>query len=94
MSAFTARNAAVYTVTAVPDPSVMSRVLALFTKRNLIPDRFSGSLVPGSEPLLAMTIEISGLDDHLAGYLGRCMTEMVYVETVEMSSPADERQAA
>lgn len=82
-------SATCYAVTAVPDPSVMSRVLELFTKRNLIPDSFAGSLVSGDEPRLEMTIEIVGLDDHLAGYLGRCMEQMTYVQAVEVSGQQD-----
>ena len=82
-----------YAVTAVPDPSVMSRVLELFTKRNLIPDSFAGFLMSGGEPRLEMTIEIVGLDDHLAGYLGRCMEQMTYVQAVEVSGQQDRRIA-
>lgn len=85
MSAFDGRNTAVYTVTAVPDPSVMSRVLELFTKRNLIPDHFSGSLGEGADPMLEMRVEKAGLDDHLAGYLGRCMAQITYVTAVQVN---------
>ena len=94
MSAFNGRNAAVYTVTAVPDPSVMSRVLELFAKRNLIPDHFSGTLHEGIDSLLEMRVEKAGLDDHLAGYLGRCMEQMTCVLSVEVSGQADVDQAA
>lgn len=82
-----------YSVNAVPDPSVMSRVLELFTKRNLIPDRFGGSLMQGEIPRLEMTIEIAGLDDHLAGYLGRCMAQITYVLSVEVSGRPDQQAA-
>jgi hypothetical protein len=85
MSASSRRNAAVFTVTAVPDPSVMSRVLELFAKRNLVPDHFSGSLCEGAEPLLEMRVEKAGLDDHLTGYLGRCMAQITYVTAVEVN---------
>ena len=77
--------AARFTVTAVPDPSVMSRVLELFAKRNLIPDHFAGSLVGGDEPYLEMTVEISGLDAQLVGYLGRCMEQITYVLSVDVA---------
>jgi acetolactate synthase small subunit len=86
-------STACYSVTAVPDPSVMSRVLELFTKRNLIPDRFGGSLVPGEAPRLEMSIEIAGLDHHLAGYLGRCMEQITYVLSVEVSGQLDQQAA-
>lgn len=85
MSAFNGRNAAVYTVTAVPDPSVMSRVLELFAKRNLIPDHFSGTLGDGVDPLLEIRVEKAGLDDQLTGYLGRCMAEITYVTAVQVN---------
>ena len=85
MSAFNGRNAAVYTVTAVPDPSVMCRVLELFAKRNLIPDHFSGTLHEGIDSLLEMRVEKAGLDDHLTGYLGRCMAEITYVTAVQVN---------
>ncbi len=102
MSNFDRRNTvARYSVTAVPDPSIMSRVLELFTKRNLIPDHFAGSLVAGNvsgtETRLEITVEIAGLDDHLAGYLGRCMQQITYVLSVEVSdevSAGRELQAA
>ena len=78
-----------FTVTAVPDPSVMSRVLELFAKRNIVPDHFAGSMIHGADPRLEMTVEMAGLDTHLIGYLGRCMEQITYVLSVQVF---DQRQ--
>ncbi len=82
-------NTARYTLTAIPDPSVMSRVLELFAKRNLVPDYFSGALVQSQDPVLEMTVELAGLDEQLTGYLGRCMEQITYVLAVQV---CDRRQ--
>ena len=73
-----------FTVTAVPDPSVMPRVLELFAKRNLIPDRFAGCMVHDAEPHLEIIAEMAGLNEHLVGYLGRCMEQITYVLSVQV----------
>lgn len=68
-----------FSVHARPEPGVMPRVLELFAKRGLVPQRYLGT---ASEAALTIEVQIGGLDHDLVDYIGRCMRQIAGVETV------------
>ncbi len=64
---------ACFSVTAQVAPGVMPRVLELFAKRGLVPDRFDCRR-DGSA--LTLDIAMHGMDLELACYIGRCMNQI------------------
>lgn len=58
-----------YYVSAVADPSVLSRVVELFVLRDLIPSRVSCRRHAGDE--LRIDLEVAGLAEHEAGHVAR-----------------------
>ena len=60
-------------------PGVVLRVLELFAKRGVVPQRWNG-VVSGGD--LCIDIRMSGFDRELAEYIARCMRQIHDVETV------------
>ena len=73
---------ACFFVTAQVAPGVMPRVLELFAKRGLVPDRFDCRR-DGSA--LTLDIAMHGMDLELARYIGRCMNQIFEVDCVLVS---------
>ena len=76
-----------FSLQARAEPGVMPRVVELFAKRGLVPQRWH-STVSGSA--LAIEVQMSGLGRDLADYIARCMRQIAGVEavlTVELGSP-------
>jgi len=71
-----------FSVVAPPDPGVMPRVLELFAKRGLVPDRWVSQVAAGPPPRLEIDIRASGLDARTSAYLARCMGQIALVECV------------
>lgn len=98
MSSHDQRQPAVscFSVVALPDPGVMPRVLELFAKRGLVPDRWVSQVTADAAPRLEIDIQASGLDEATAAYLGRCMGQIALVERVLISerAPAEAATAA
>lgn len=70
-----------FSVHACPEPGVMPRVLELFAKRGLVPDRFASRIVrPGMS--LTIDVEIAGLDREVVEYVASCMRQIAGVELV------------
>jgi acetolactate synthase small subunit len=70
-----------FSVHAYAEPGVMPRVLELFAKRGLVPDRWHSAVVrPGSG--LTIDIEIGGLERDAVEYVASCMRQIVGVELV------------
>lgn len=61
------------------EPGVLPRVLELFAKRGLVPHEWH-STVAGTT--LTIEVRMAGLERALADYVGRCMRQIVGVETV------------
>ena len=61
------------------EPGVMPRVLELFAKRGLIPQRWH-STVSGAG--LVIDLQMGGLGRDVADYMAACMRQVVGVETV------------
>ena len=68
-----------YSVQARAEPGVMPRVLELFAKRGLVPQKWHST---ASGTALTMDVQIGGLGHELAGYIGRCIRQIAGVETV------------
>ena len=71
--------AARFSVQARPEPGVMPRVLELFAKRGLVPQRFAGV---ASATALSIDVQIAGLGRDTVDYIARCMRQIVGVEAV------------
>lgn len=70
---------ACFSIHAGANPGVMPRVLELFAKRNLVPTSWHSS-VNGGE--LTIDVQMRGLDRDTAGYIARCLRQIVCVEVV------------
>ena len=70
---------ACFTVVAQPEPAVLPRVVELFAKRGLVPQRCHAT---ASMTALSIDVQIGGLDREVADYIARCMRQIVGVETV------------
>ena len=68
-----------FSIRAPAEPGVMPRILALFAKRGLVPQRWD-SAVCDSE--LSIDVRMTGLDRQAADYVARCMRQIHGVETV------------
>lgn len=68
-----------FSLLARAEPGVMPRVVELFAKRGLVPQKWH-SAVAGSA--LSIDLQMSGLDRDLADYIARCMRQIAGVETV------------
>ena len=70
-----------FTVQAAAEPGVMPRLLELFAKRGLVPERWHSAIVrPGMR--LAIDIEITGLERDTVEYVANCMRRITGVELV------------
>ena len=68
-----------YSIQARPEPGLMPRVVELFAKRGLVPQKWHSTASPAT---LAIEVQIAGLDRGAADYIGRSMRQIVGVETV------------
>ncbi len=61
---------------AEADPGILPRVLALFAKRSLVPDRWTGqrALHDGNE--LTIDLQVAGLDREQTDYIARCLGQI------------------
>jgi acetolactate synthase small subunit len=72
-----------FSVHAVPEPGVMPRVLELFAKRGLVPQRYHGAIA-GRQ--LTINVQIAGLDRGTVDYIARCMRQIGGVDAVVTST--------
>ncbi len=68
-----------YCVHARAEPGVMPRVVELFAKRGLVPQRWHST---ASGAALTIDVQIGGLPRDRADYIARCMRQITGVETV------------
>ena len=76
-----------FSVLAAAEPSVISRALDLFAKRGLVPERVDARR---TGPAMAIDLEVADLPQDIAEHIMRCLSTMVMVERVLMTSPRDE----
>lgn len=68
-----------FSIRALAEPGVMPRILELFAKRGLVPQRCIGAV---SDAGLGIEVEMTGLERDVAEYIARCMRLIHGVETV------------
>jgi acetolactate synthase small subunit len=68
-----------FSIRALAEPGVMPRVIELFAKRGLVPQRWNSAALDAG---LSIEIQMTGLDHDLANYIARCMRQIHGVETV------------
>jgi hypothetical protein len=68
-----------FSVQARAEPGVMPRVVELFAKRGLVPQKWH-SMAAG--PMLTIDVQIDGVGRDLGDYMARCMRQIIGVETV------------
>ena len=68
-----------FSIRALAEPGVMPRVLELFAKRGLVPQRWNSAV---SEAGLGIDVQMTGLDRDMADYIACCMRQIYGVETV------------
>lgn len=68
-----------FSIRALAEPGIMPRVLELFAKRGLVPQRWNSA---ASEAGLGIDVLVTGLDRDAADYIARCMRQIHGVETV------------
>jgi hypothetical protein len=68
-----------FSVQAVAEPGVMPRVLELFAKRGLVPQKWQ-STVAGT--VLAIDVQTGKLGRDTADYIARCMRQIAGVDAV------------
>ena len=73
-------------ILAEAGPGVMPRVLELFAKRGLVPNRWVSDLLaarhPGGGRELAIDLQVEGLTPELGDYVARCLRQIHGVERV------------
>ena len=72
-----------FSVQARPEPGVMPRLLELFAKRGLVPQRVAGV---ASHAVLSVDVQIDGIPRDTIDYIARCMRQIVGVEAVLTTS--------
>ena len=68
-----------FSVQARAEPGVIPRIVELFAKRGLVPQKWHSS---ASGEALTIDVQIAGLGHDLAAYIARCMRQIIGVETV------------
>src|ERR1043166_2196011 len=68
-----------FSVQAAAEPGVMPRILELFAKRGLVPQKWRSTV---SGTALAIDVQMGGLGRDTADYLARCMRQIVGVDAV------------
>jgi hypothetical protein len=73
-----------FSLTADVEPGVIPRVLELFAKRSLVPQRCHSDVVPlrGGGSALSIDLQVAELTPELTDYIARCMRQIWGVETV------------
>lgn len=82
-----------FAIRAEATPGMMSRVLELFAKRNLVPTRWHSDVIvapprDGGEAHLQIDIQMAAIEAELAAYIARCLRQIYGVESVLTSTKA------
>src|SRR5215210_1279071 len=68
-----------FSIRALAEPGVMPRIVELFAKRGLVPQRWDSTV---SNQALSIDVQMTSLDRDVADYIARCMRLIHGVETV------------
>ena len=82
------QRVACFSIQAAAEPGVMPRVLELFAKRNLVPNRWMSDRVGPQGRDLAIDLQVSGLTPELTDYIARCLRQVYGVSAVLTSEKA------
>ncbi len=84
-----------FSIQAAAEPGVMPRVLELFAKRNLVPERWVSGVhgpadgdLPGHGGELMIDLQVVGLSRQDMHYLARCLAQITDVRSVLTSQKA------
>ncbi len=80
-------GAVCYSIHAPADPSVMPRVLGVFSKQGLVPSRWYSTLAGTGRGELHIDIRLTGLEPGMGDRLAALLRQLVCVETVLTSVP-------
>ena len=80
-----------FAIRADATPGMMSRVLELFAKRNLVPTRWHSDVIvaparDGGQTTLQIDIQMEGMEAELAAYVARCLRQIYGVDSVLTST--------
>ena len=75
-----------FAIRADATPGMMSRVLELFAKRNLVPTKWHSAVIGGDGEDLQVDIQMEGIEAELAGYIARCLRQIYGVDSVLTST--------
>ena len=70
-----------FSVQARAEPGVLPRLVELFAKRGIVPERWQ-SAVLRPEMRLSVDVEVAGLERDIVDYVANCMRQIVGVELV------------
>ena len=72
-----------FSIRAAADPGTMSRVMEVFARRGLVPQRWHADMMgTSSAPELAIDMQVGGLSRETGAYLARCLRQIWGVDTV------------
>lgn len=79
-----------FSIQAAAEPGVMPRVLELFAKRNLVPERWVSGVhgLAGRGAELMIDLQVAGLTGQDREYLARCLAQITDVRSVLTSEKA------
>ncbi|HVJ52505.1 MAG TPA: hypothetical protein VM689_08595 [Aliidongia sp.] len=73
---------ACFAVRAAAEPGILSRLIELFAKRNLVPSAVQARLIGAGRDMLAVDLQVERLEPGLAELIAESMRAMVSVERV------------
>ena len=76
---------ACFSILAEAEPGVMPRVLELFAKRSLVPQRWHSDRAGPRGEELSIDLQVAGLDQHTTDYVASCLRQIWGVQTVMTS---------
>ncbi len=78
-----ARTVTCYSIRAAAEPGVMPRVLEVFAKRSLVPQRWYADLIgPSGREELTIDLQVADLPPEQGAFLARCLRQIWGVEAV------------
>ncbi len=77
-----ASRVACFSIHAEADPGVMPRVLELFAKRGLLPQRWVSDVTGPGGRELSIDVQVAGLAPETQAYIARCLRQIWGVGTV------------
>lgn len=75
-----------FSIQAVAEPGVMPRVLELFAKRSLVPQRWVSGVDGQGD--LTIDLQVDDLSPDVSDYLARCLSQIADVRSVLTSEKA------